>query len=185
MTKNKQNLPDGWQWVKLGDVCELKNGINFSTQQKGSGILTFDVLNMYPEGVILDCKELYRVNINLKKDYLLQPKDILFVRSSVKQEGIAWASLFNGYTEPVTFCGFLIRARIINPIVFADYLVYYCRLGTVRDFLIFKSTKGTITNINQENLKECEKLKQALQEQLDTINQLPSALLRRAFNGEL
>jgi len=26
MTKNKHNLPDGWQWVKLGDVCEIING---------------------------------------------------------------------------------------------------------------------------------------------------------------
>ncbi len=36
-----------------------------------------------------------------------------------------------------------------------------------------------------EKMRECEKLKKSLEEQLEAINKLPSALLRRAFNGEL
>lgn len=36
-----------------------------------------------------------------------------------------------------------------------------------------------------EKLSEAERLRQSLQSQLDTINQLPAALLRQAFNGEL
>lgn len=40
------------------------------------------------------------------------------------------------------------------------------------------------THLN-EKLTECDRLKQTLQEQLEAINQLPAALLRRAFNGEL
>jgi|GEM_PF-7104838 len=36
-----------------------------------------------------------------------------------------------------------------------------------------------------EKMRKCEKLKQSLLEQLEAINKLPSALLRRAFNGEL
>jgi type I restriction enzyme S subunit len=43
---------------------------------------------------------------------LLNTGDILFVRSSLKREGIGWASLFDGSPEPVTFCGFIIRARL-------------------------------------------------------------------------
>jgi type I restriction enzyme S subunit len=34
-------------------------------------------------------------------------------------------------------------------------------------------------------MSSAERLRQTLAEQLDAINQLPAALLRRAFNGEL
>jgi len=27
--ENDRQLPDGWQWVKLGDVCEIINGYAF------------------------------------------------------------------------------------------------------------------------------------------------------------
>jgi restriction endonuclease S subunit len=37
----------------------------------------------------------------------------------------------------------------------------------------------------EEKFSETERLRQSLQSQLDTINQLPAALLRQAFNGEL
>ncbi|MFN6308243.1 MAG: hypothetical protein ACK4XH_15730, partial [Microcystis sp.] len=57
--ENDRQLPDGWQWVKLGDVADLKNGINFTSNQKGSGILTVDVLNMYPNGIYLEVNDLY------------------------------------------------------------------------------------------------------------------------------
>ena len=109
-----RTLPDGWKWVKLGDVCEFKNGINFNSSQKGSGILTVDVLNMYSKSNYVCMDELYRVDIQLKDEYFLKANDILFVRSSVKQEGVGWATLFPGHSEPVTFCGFIIRGRLLS-----------------------------------------------------------------------
>lgn len=42
-----QSLPKGWRWERLGNLAELKNGINFMADQKGQGVLTVDVLNMY------------------------------------------------------------------------------------------------------------------------------------------
>jgi type I restriction enzyme S subunit len=207
--ENDRQLPDGWQWVKLGDVADLKNGINFTSNQKGSGILTVDVLNMYPNGIYLEVNDLYRVDIKSNNEYMLQTNDILFVRSSVKEEGVAWTTLFSGHTEPVTFCGFIIRARFLNPEISPEYFVYYCRSEAIRNFLVNKSTRGTITNINQESLKTLkiplpplseqkriaailneqmeavEKARKATEAQLEAINKLPAVLLRRAFNGEL
>ncbi|ACK72510.1 restriction modification system DNA specificity domain protein [Gloeothece citriformis PCC 7424] len=46
---------------------------------------------------------------------------------------------------------------------------------------IQKQIASTLT----EQMQEVERLTQSLQEQLDTINKLPAALLKRAFNGEL
>ncbi|AKV69134.1 restriction endonuclease subunit S [Microcystis panniformis] len=206
--ENDRQLPDGWQWVKLGDVADLKNGINFTSNQKGSGILTVDVLNMYPNGIYLEVNDLYRVDIKSNNEYMLQTNDILFVRSSVKEEGVAWTTLFSGHTEPVTFCGFIIRARFLNPEISPEYFVYYCRSEAIRNFLVNKSTRGTITNINQESLKTLkiplpplseqkriaailneqmeavEKARKATEAQLEAAKALPAAYLRAVFESE-
>ena len=42
-----------------------------------------------------------------------------------------------------------------------------------------------ITNILNEQMQTANNVRRALEEELDTINKLPAALLRRAFNGEL
>lgn len=146
-------VPEHWEVVRLGKIASLKNGVNFRSDQKGRGILTIDVLNMYTENIFPRLDQLYRVNISVKDDYLLQPNDIMFVRSSLKQEGVGWVTLFPGYTEPVTFCGFLIRARILTKEINPVFLVNYLRFPSVRRMMVSKSGKVAITNINQGNLK--------------------------------
>ncbi|MBZ5672358.1 MAG: restriction endonuclease subunit S, partial [Acidobacteriia bacterium] len=149
------NSSDAQRWPKkpLGDVSQLKNGINFTSSQKGRGTLTVDVLNMYSEGVYVQMDGLYRVDVQPKDEYQLQAGDILFVRSSVKREGVAWPAVFGGYAEPVTFCGFLIRARLTTPVIQAPFMIHYLRLPEIRESLVSKSGTGTITNIGQEDLK--------------------------------
>ncbi len=146
-------IPAHWQVVRLGEVAELKNGINFSREQKGQGILTIDVLNMYTDSLCPNLQNLYRVNIKPSNEYLLCDGDILFVRSSLKQEGVGWCALFKKQIEPITFCGFLIRARLISEDINHSFLVNYFRLPVVRWSLVFSSGKVAITNINQDTLK--------------------------------
>ena len=149
-------LPEGWDVKKLGEVYSFKNGVNFNKNDKtGDGILTIDVLNMYTDSLNPNLNKLYRVNKIFSKEYKLLPNDILIVRSSVKREGVAWATYFNSYSEEVTFCGFIIRGRPLKPIV-PDYSVYYLRSPKVRKELINKSIKSTITNINQQILSEVQ-----------------------------
>ena len=76
---SETNWPDHWKVTKLGDKAELKNGINFKKEQKGQGILTVDVLNMYSDGIYLDTSNLYRVDQKIKDRDLLRTNDILFV----------------------------------------------------------------------------------------------------------
>ncbi|MFN5968048.1 MAG: hypothetical protein ACK46E_23630, partial [Pseudanabaena sp.] len=90
-------IPESWNISKFGQLVEMKNGINFKTEQKGKGILTIDVFNMYSGSIYLVMNKLYRVDVpDIREHFLLQPNDILFVRSSLKEEGVGWASLFRG-----------------------------------------------------------------------------------------
>ncbi len=143
-------VPEEWEVVRLGDVAKFKNGINFTKDQKGkSGILTIDVLNMYSEGIYANLMNLYRVDKAIEEDYILKTGDILLVRSSLKREGVGWASLFSEIQEPVTFCGFIIRARAKSNDVYPEFLTDYLRTETARENLIASSGKVAITNINQ------------------------------------
>jgi len=146
-------IPEHWGMVRLGEISEFKNGINFSSNQKGvEGILTLDVLNMYTENIYAKLNNLYRVRIDLKNksDYLLKEGDVLFVRSSLKREGVGWASLFKSYKEPVTFCGFIIRCRLKDASKIEHrFLISFLRSEAARKELLAGSEQVAITNINQ------------------------------------
>ncbi len=148
-------IPESWEVVKLGDKAELRNGINFKKEQKGQGILTVDVLNMYNDSLYFDKENLYRVERKMKDSDFLKPKDILFVRSSLKQEGVAWPALFGQHDEPITFCGFLIRARLTSEEIDPEFLTHYFRTNYARKFLVSKSARLAITNVSQAILNSC------------------------------
>ncbi len=131
--------------------------------------------------------------------------DILFVRSSVKREGVGWACAFRPQDEQVTFCGFIIRARPLSDRFESMFLVYYFRQGHVREQLISSAGQVAITNINQVNLgrlpipippldlqnrfasivESVEAQKTTQREHLEELDTLFAALQQRAFNGEL
>jgi type I restriction enzyme S subunit len=169
-------IPKTWNVTKLGDVAEFKNGINFSKERKGNnGILTVDVLNMYGNSIYIDFTNLYRVKISVEDEYLLNKGDILFVRSSLKREGAGWASLFNGWNEPVTFCGFIIRARLNNANILPEFLTYFLRSDFARKELVAGSGQVAITNITQGTLKRLKIPLPSLSEQRKIIDILSSA----------
>ena len=209
--KEAFNGPTESEWPNkhLGEIATFKNGINFNSNQKGSGMLTVDVLNMYTDNLYPNLDNLYRVNAMVKDECFLREGDILLVRSSVKEEGVGWTTLFEGYKEAVTFCGFIIRARLTTDDLCPEYVAYYLRQPSTRKQLISKSGKVAITNINQENLKSLEipiaplseqkriikqlsqqmltirKATGLIEDQLNVVNKLPMTLLRQALTGGL
>ena len=151
------NIPRNWSWVKLGDVAEFKNGINFSKDQKGEkGILTIDVYNMYSKGIFVDLENVYRVDKKINDDYVLKYGDLLFVRSSVKREGVGFTTAFRDSKEDVTYCGFIIRARANTEKILPEFATYYFRTSNQRNEIVSKAKQVTITNISQDRLKELD-----------------------------
>lgn len=167
------SVPESWEVVRFGDIGDFKNGVNFSKEQKGEiGIPTIDVLNMYGKSYTIDTSKLYRVNKEISNDYILKTGDLLFVRSSLKLEGVGWTSMFIEQDEPVTFCGFIIRARIKDNTFSPAFLTYYFRTERARNMLISGSGKVAITNINQGVLNSILIPKPSLKEQKEIIKQI-------------
>jgi len=141
-----------WENKELGKLFEFSNGINFSSKEKGSGLLTVDVKNMYSNVLDVNMKHLYRVNKKVPRTKLLQKGDILFVRSSVKKEGIGWPAIFPGYNEDVSYCGFIIRGRPVGEQFDPRFLTYFLRQAHVRMAVVNESGSTALTNISQPRL---------------------------------
>lgn len=172
-TKNLPPLPAGWTWTSLDSLLEMKNGLNFTATEKGEvGMPVVDVFNMYSTTISVPAKGLYRVNKKVSADLVLQPGDILFVRSSVKREGVGFPTYFAGSNEPTSFCGFIIRGRIITPRIDARYLTYYLRTKHARERVIESASQVTITNINQVALSRIEVPFPPLEEQLRIVSEV-------------
>ena len=207
---NLPKIPNEWIWGSLSQLSIFKNGINFTKEQKGNkGILTIDVLNMYSQGLYINLDDVYRVNKEVSKGYILNSNDVLFVRSSVKREGVAWTSLFRPINEPVTYCGFIIRARLCTSKILPEYISHYCRNNYARSRLIGKAGQVTITNINQNSLGELEipiccfseqkeivqeierrfsiadKIEKQINNNIQLYNVLIQTILKSAFEGKL
>ena len=92
-----------WTKVKLGDIAEFSNGINFGKEAYDQGIKLIGVSNFgdrfYPD---YDELEEVREDIVRKTDYL-QTGDIVFVRSNGNKELVGRSMLIDNPPAKVTF----------------------------------------------------------------------------------
>ncbi|MDH5767804.1 MAG: hypothetical protein OEZ31_02435, partial [Nitrospirota bacterium] len=90
-------LPEGWRWVRLGEVLKepLKNGLNYSKEDFGTGVRFVNVSDVFCP-LVINFTKLDRINISPRdtEKYHLKTGDILIVRSSLKREGVAYPALF-------------------------------------------------------------------------------------------
>lgn len=194
---------------KLEDLLvePLQNGINFSKTQMGNGTLLVNVKDIYTENEIEEGK-LERISITEKetKNYSLQDGDILFVRSSVKRDGVGFTAIFKpSLSEPIVYSGFIIRAKVDVRKILPQYLLYTTRSKHLRKRIIESSGTGTITNINQgsinrlqisvpdlktqqeivEKLEAVQNYKKLLQKEEELLKELFDSVLDKSMKGEL
>lgn len=168
-------IPKEWEFVALGDVGDFKNGVNKDKQSFGFGTQFVNIIDAYPEKLIVE--NLGRVNINKNEIdiYSLDKGDIIFVRSSVKPEGVGYNTIFYESTEPIVYCGFMIRYRIHEKDVFIpEYYNNYFRFSAFRKRLLAVSTVSANTNINQDSLSSLLMIKVKADEQNKAIIRINS-----------
>ncbi len=101
-----------WEQRKLGDLGSLKNGMNFQKDAMGVGFPFVNLQNIFGKTEIdVDNLGLAMASSSQLKDYNLLEGDVLFVRSSVKLEGVGEAAIVPITLENTTYSGFVIRFR--------------------------------------------------------------------------
>lgn len=140
----------GWQRLKLGDIADFSNGINFSKEAYAQGVKIISVSN-FGDRFYPDYNELEEVREDVvrESDYL-QSGDIIFVRSNGNKELVGRCMLIDNPPVKVTFSGFCIRARLKNielqnPVFWS----YHFKSANFR-----RNMSGTAIGANIQNLSQ-------------------------------
>ncbi len=205
-----QRLPDGWRWVKLEEVCDgagqYGTSIKSSSDQRG-----VPVLGMYHihEGRIRWQNVSY---VELKAEelpkYLLRKGDLLFNRTN--SAALVGKTAVYDTDKAAVFASYLIRFPLVEEIADSHFLSAFINSREGRRFIeanmaqaigqvnISASTMRTmpvplpplheqqrIAGMLRDQMAAVDRARAAAEAELNTINALPAALLRRAFNGEI
>ena len=160
-------IPEKWEVKKLGDFGNFKNGISKGGEDFGFGTPIIGLNDVFGKFYIKENNLNSLVNASEQEliDFNLNKGDVLFVRSSVKPEGVGLPCVVESNLEKTTFSGFLIRFRDTKGILNDKYKRYCFLLEYFRHRLLSKSTISANTNINQPSLASLNMIVPSLKEQ--------------------
>lgn len=138
---------------QLGQLGTFKNGMNMEKEDLGKGFPFVNLQDIFGNNVV-NASNLGLVNSssNQREDYSLKTGDVLFIRSSVKPEGVGEAAVIEKSIPNATYSGFLIRFRAEKDIdnIFKRFIF---SSSNIRNQIMKKATSSANTNINQDSLK--------------------------------
>lgn len=150
-------IPADWSIKYLGEIGDFKNGINKGSEDFGFGSPFVNLMDVFGVQSIRSSTHLGLVNSNSSEQqtYDLRKGDVLFIRSSVKPEGVGLTTLIEGDLPEVVYSGFIIRFRDYGNLntLFKRFCFYE---NNFRSRVIASSTVSANTNINQDNLKRLQ-----------------------------
>lgn len=148
-----EGFTEDWEQRKLEELGSLKNGMNFSKEAMGIGFPFVNLQNIFGNNVI-DVTNLGKAmaSDSQLKDYNLLNGDVLFVRSSVKLEGVGEAALVPQNLENTTYSGFIIRFRDEYGLD-NNFKRFLFGIEFVRNQIMAQATNSANKNISQTVLE--------------------------------
>ncbi len=169
-------IPAHWSIKPLKRVLfdGLTNGLFLKKDQYGSGAKLVNVVDLYRDNFLIDHESLERVGANSSEtvNYGVLPGDILFVRSSLKREGIGAAACIATVPEPTVFECHVVRARPNEQLLLPTFLVNYLNSVRTRQRLVALSETTTMTTIAQPKLGTLEIVVAPLLEQRAIVDHI-------------
>lgn len=196
-----KGFTDAWEQCKLENLGTLKNGMNFSKEAMGKGYPFINLQNIFGSNVI-DITKLEKAEAtdSQLKDYNLQKGDVLFVRSSVKLEGVGEAALISEDLKDTTYSGFIIRFRDNYGLDY-NFKRFIFTTVLIRNQIMSQATNSANKNISQSVLmnlnlfiptkdeqskigfifSELDKCITLHQRKLDKLQEVKKGLLQKMF----
>jgi len=196
-----KGFTDAWTQRKLGEVAEFKNGMNFDKEAMGHGHPFVNLQNIFGRTVVdTSSLGLAESSEQQRKEYGLLKGDVLFIRSSVKPEGVGEAAIISHDLIDTTYSGFTIRCRMAGD--FDDgFKQFVFSIKPFRNQMLNSATTSANTNINQDSLNKMiiyapskpeqtsigsffrtlDDIIAASQRQITLLKQLKSAYLQQMF----
>ena len=138
-------IPENWEVRTLGTLGQFKNGINKGKEDFGHGFPFLNLMDVFGVPKVSTDSSFGLVNSSLgeREAYALQSGDVLFVRSSVKPEGVGLTILIPEDLPNTVFSGFLIRYRD-NGSLALEFKEHCFWEASFRNRLIASSTVSAI-----------------------------------------
>ena len=201
-----------WKRSKLGDIALISGGLQKTPNRSPSSFHRsyLTVRNVQRGWLDLSAVERFEITLGELERCRLKRGDLLIVEGNGSVDHIGRNAIYQGEPEDCIHQNHLIRVRLDQTRNDPNFLSFYLNSDFGKKQMLEKAMSTTglhtlsvskiqqmeapivsleeqrrITSDIKEMLSTVTKLEQSLQSQLDTINKLPAALLRQAFNGEL
>ena len=206
------DLPDGWAWVKLGQLFSIspQNGVYKPVSEYGNGTQIIRIDDFYDGQLIrrTGFKKLRLSNEEIEK-YKVRNSDLIINRVN-SIEYLGKCALVEGLTETTVFESNIMRCRVVEDVISKAYVAAHLASHEGRNRLC-KNAKHAVNqaSINQtdvgnalvpitsteEQLLIVQKIEQQLfradalvsqiEEHLKKAEALRQSILKRAFAGQL
>lgn len=144
-----------WKMIKLGDIADFKNGLNYRAGKNKFSYHILSVASFQDYGVISNISNLSKVDLDrpLEEGFQLLDRDLVFVRSNGNPDLVGRCVMVFPGDIPTTFSGFTIRARIAKNKITTSEWVHIClKAGLLKKSLKREGAGTNITNLNQQIL---------------------------------
>lgn len=192
--QSRKELPNGWKWVKIGKVAQLINGRAYS----GGELLSHGTYPVLRVGNLFTSNNWYYSNLELEPAKYCDKGDLLY----------AWSASFGPFiwSGPKVIFHYHIWKVVCSELLNKEFAFYALTFLTEQIKLqshglaMLHMTKENMENFEiplppfseqqrilkklHEQMSEINKVRTATMEELNSINALPAAILRRAFTGE-
>lgn len=145
-----------WETIKLGDIADFSNGVNFDKSAYSKGVKLIGVSN-FGNRFSPDYNSLEEIKPEVVRtnDYLCDG-DIVFVRSNGNKELVGRCMLINKPTNPITYSGFCIRARLKDVSKYSPvFFTYLFKSASFRKAMAGTAIGANIQNLSQGRLASC------------------------------
>lgn len=148
-------VPKGWRQESLGNLFELKNGLNTDKDQYGSGYKFVNVMDVFKNDILTESKIIGRVQAtdSQLEGYQIKYGDVLFNRTSETFDEIAMAAVYLD-DAIATFGGFVIRGRPTGDDILSHYSPYLFQSKNYRSQAIKLGQGAVRANIGQKDLSK-------------------------------
>jgi type I restriction enzyme S subunit len=177
-------LPADWEVKPLRRVLlgGLASGVFKKRDEFGDGALLVNVGDLYRPDFRLSAESLERVAVT-EEEYMrfkVESGDIFFVRSSLKEEGVAVSAIAVDVPEPMVFECHVVRARPNPHQVLPRFLSLWLNSSICRQWLRSRANTTTMTTIDQGGLLSVRVPVPPLHEQQAIVDQIEAIFLSTA-----
>lgn len=147
-------MNSAWKVKSLDDLVDLRNGVNFTQASSGQSLKVVGVGDFQKKEVLSDFSNTSSVVINgdIQQDDLLADNDLLFVRSNGNKALVGRCVIVTNISEPITFSGFTIRARVKSSDIDPIFLSKLFRSSIFQRHLHWYGSGSSINNLSQDAL---------------------------------